>query len=357
MRPTNDLNVIDARPLRSPDALKADLPITPKRRRARLSHPRRDPRGAPRARLPAARRRRPLLGARSRGGAGVRGAPAPLAPQARGRAPRRDARLLREAADDHRLEGPHQRPVSQRQPRHRRRAADRTRAPAAPRRPRHPVGDRGARPDRPAVPRRSGLAGQPSARARPRARPTARWRAGFRCRSATRTGRTAASRGAINAIAAASRPHSFLGIDGAGRVAIVRTAGNPDGHVVLRGGNAGPNYTPEHVAAAAAALMKAGAQPRVVVDCSHDNSGKSHLKQPLVVEEVAAPVASGSRHLLGVMIESNLVEDGRSSSRGCREPSWCTARASRTRASTGPRPSGPSSSSPRPIAPVAGHRP
>jgi 3-deoxy-7-phosphoheptulonate synthase len=112
---------------------------------------------------------------------------------------------------------------------------------------------------------------------------------------------------AIHALAAASRPHSFLGVDGAGRVAIIRTAGNPDGHVVLRGGNAGPNYTPEHVAAAAAALMKAGAQPRVVVDCSHDNSGKSHLKQPLVVEEVARQVASGSRHLLGVMIESNLV--------------------------------------------------
>src|SRR5450432_3246682 len=65
---------------------------------------------------------------------------------------------------------------------------------------------------------------------------------------------------AIDAMGAAMRPHSFLGVDGAGRVAIVRTAGNPDGHIVLRGGNAGPNYTPEHVAAAAAALSKAGAE-------------------------------------------------------------------------------------------------
>jgi 3-deoxy-7-phosphoheptulonate synthase len=112
---------------------------------------------------------------------------------------------------------------------------------------------------------------------------------------------------AIHALAAASRPHSFLGVDGAGRVAIVRTAGNPDGHIVLRGGNAGPNYAPEHVAAAADALTRAGAEPRVLIDCSHDNSGKSHLKQPHVVEDVARQVALGSPNLLGVMIESNLV--------------------------------------------------
>ncbi len=92
---------------------------------------------------------------------------------------------------------------------------------------------------------------------------------------------------AIHALVAASRPHSFLGIDGAGRVAIVRTAGNRDGHVVLRGGNAGPNYSQEHVVAAAAALEKAGVQSRMLVDCSHDNSGKSHLRQPDVVDEVS----------------------------------------------------------------------
>ena len=112
---------------------------------------------------------------------------------------------------------------------------------------------------------------------------------------------------AIHALIAASRPHSFLGIDGGGRVAIVRTAGNADGHVVLRGGNGGPNYAAEHVAAAAAALAEAGVQPRVLIDCSHDNSGKSHLKQPDVVDEVARQVAEGSPHVLGAMIESNLV--------------------------------------------------
>jgi 3-deoxy-7-phosphoheptulonate synthase len=112
---------------------------------------------------------------------------------------------------------------------------------------------------------------------------------------------------AIHALAAASRPHSFLGVDGAGRVAIVRTAGNPDGHIVLRGGNAGPNYAADHVAAAVAALSDAGAAARVLIDCSHDNSGKSHLKQPHVVDEVARQVGLGSSSVLGVMIESNLV--------------------------------------------------
>ncbi len=87
----------------------------------------------------------------------------------------------------------------------------------------------------------------------------------------------------------------------------MRTAGNPDGHVVLRGGNAGPNYAEEHVATAATALAKAGVQSRMLIDCSHDNSGKSHLRQPHVIEEVGRQVAAGSPHLLGVMIESNIV--------------------------------------------------
>jgi len=111
---------------------------------------------------------------------------------------------------------------------------------------------------------------------------------------------------AVNALIAASRPHSFVGVDGAGRVAVVRTTGNPDGHIVLRGGNAGPNYASEHVEAAAAVLDKAGVYARVLVDCSHDNSGKSHLRQPVVTSEVARQLALGSSHILGAMIESNI---------------------------------------------------
>jgi 3-deoxy-7-phosphoheptulonate synthase len=115
---------------------------------------------------------------------------------------------------------------------------------------------------------------------------------------------------AINALIAASRPHSFVGVDGGGRVAVVRTSGNPDGHIVLRGGKAGPNYMSEHVSAAAEALEKAGVYPRMLVDCSHDNSGKSHLRQPVVLEEVGRQLAHGSAHILGAMIESNIA-DGR----------------------------------------------
>jgi 3-deoxy-7-phosphoheptulonate synthase len=112
---------------------------------------------------------------------------------------------------------------------------------------------------------------------------------------------------AVNALIAASRPHSFLGIDGGGRVSIVRTTGNPDGHIVLRGGAAGPNYGSEHVAAAASALEKAGVPARMHIDCSHDNSGKSHLKQPDVLGEVASQIEQGSPYILGAMIESNIV--------------------------------------------------
>lgn len=113
---------------------------------------------------------------------------------------------------------------------------------------------------------------------------------------------------AINALLAASQAHSFLGIDGSGRVAIIRTTGNPDGHIVLRGGGSGPNYSAAHVAAAAQALGKAGAKPRMLVDCSHDNSGKNFRNQPAVVDDLAQQLAHGSPHLIGVMIESNIGE-------------------------------------------------
>jgi 3-deoxy-7-phosphoheptulonate synthase len=111
---------------------------------------------------------------------------------------------------------------------------------------------------------------------------------------------------AINAMIAASRPHSFLGVDGAGRVGVVRTAGNPHCHIVLRGGAAGPNYGAAEVARAAAALQKARVSSRVMIDASHDNSGKDPLKQPAVLAEVGAQIRSGNDHILGVMLESHL---------------------------------------------------
>ena len=111
---------------------------------------------------------------------------------------------------------------------------------------------------------------------------------------------------AINAMQAAAKPHSFLGVDSAGRVAVIRTQGNPTGHLVLRGGSRGPNYHAEHVAAAAARLDALGLPAKVLVDCSHGNCGKDVRRQAEVAEDVTAQVASGSQHVLGVMLESNL---------------------------------------------------
>lgn len=112
---------------------------------------------------------------------------------------------------------------------------------------------------------------------------------------------------AINAILSASHPHSFLGINGQGRVSIVRTAGNRHGHVVLRGGDGRPNYDTVSVAMAEQALAKAGLPANIVVDCSHANSFKNPELQPLVMADVFNQVRSGSKSLVGVMIESNIV--------------------------------------------------
>jgi 3-deoxy-7-phosphoheptulonate synthase len=111
---------------------------------------------------------------------------------------------------------------------------------------------------------------------------------------------------AIDAVIAASQPHSFLGVHKSGQIAMVHTAGNPDGHVILRGG-AVPNYDLASVAQACEALSDAGRQPSVMVDCSHGNSGKNHDKQVDVVRNVAAQIGGGGRQLFGVMIESHLV--------------------------------------------------
>jgi 3-deoxy-7-phosphoheptulonate synthase len=112
---------------------------------------------------------------------------------------------------------------------------------------------------------------------------------------------------AINAMLAASHPHRFLGINTHGLASIVTTTGNPDGHLVLRGGKQGPNYSATHVEKVAAELLEQGLNPRVMVDCSHDNSVKDYTKQPIVLQGIAEQVAAGSPYLMGVMIESHLV--------------------------------------------------
>jgi len=113
---------------------------------------------------------------------------------------------------------------------------------------------------------------------------------------------------AINAIVSASRPHSFLGLNSEGRVSVVRTVGNRYGHLVLRGGEGRPNYDTVSVTMAQQALTKAGLTPNIVVDCSHANSYKDHALQPLVMKDVVNQVRLGNTSLVGIMVESNLVE-------------------------------------------------
>lgn len=112
---------------------------------------------------------------------------------------------------------------------------------------------------------------------------------------------------AVNAILSASRPHNFLGINGEGKTSIVRTRGNPYGHLVLRGGDGRPNYDTVSVRIAEQALLKAKLPANIVVDCSHANSYKNPELQPLVMSDIVNQVRGSNRSLMGVMIESNLV--------------------------------------------------
>lgn len=112
---------------------------------------------------------------------------------------------------------------------------------------------------------------------------------------------------AMDGCASAGAAQAFLGIDEAGRAALVGTDGNPDTHLILRGGASGPNYSAGDVAAASAQMRTAGLNPRLVVDASHGNSGKSHLRQAEVARELAAQIAGRGSPVAGVMLESFLV--------------------------------------------------
>ncbi|WP_241709309.1 3-deoxy-7-phosphoheptulonate synthase [Arthrobacter bambusae] len=113
---------------------------------------------------------------------------------------------------------------------------------------------------------------------------------------------------AIDACGASAAPQAFLGIDGDGRAALVATSGNPDAHVILRGGRKGPNYAADQVAAASKKLAAKGLNPRLIVDASHANSGKSHHRQAEVALEIGAQVENDvASPIAGVMLESFLV--------------------------------------------------
>ena len=111
---------------------------------------------------------------------------------------------------------------------------------------------------------------------------------------------------ALDAMQAAGTPHTFLGMDDDGRSAIIHTTGNPERHLVLRGGGGRTNYDATSVGAAAALCEGRGLPARVLVDCSHGNSNKDHTRQPEVFNAVLDQVAAGCRHILGAMLESHL---------------------------------------------------
>ena len=113
---------------------------------------------------------------------------------------------------------------------------------------------------------------------------------------------------AIDAVRAGAHPHRFLGVTEQGLGAIVATRGNRDCHIILRGGQSGPNHDAVSVDKAATALRDAGLPPRLMVDLSHGNSGKDHRRQPIVARDIAAQVAQGDSAIFGVMMESFLVE-------------------------------------------------
>ncbi|HEY4046715.1 MAG TPA: 3-deoxy-7-phosphoheptulonate synthase [Acidobacteriaceae bacterium] len=112
---------------------------------------------------------------------------------------------------------------------------------------------------------------------------------------------------AIEAMVSAANPHTFLGHSKTGQSAILFTAGNPDCHIILRGGRQTTNYDAASVAQTAEQMEKAGVSPSIMIDCSHANSNKDYTRQGLVCRNVAAQIAAGDRRILGVMLESNLI--------------------------------------------------
>lgn len=113
---------------------------------------------------------------------------------------------------------------------------------------------------------------------------------------------------AIDAMRSASNPHAFMGVTEQGLAAIVKTRGNQDVHVILRGGTKGPNFASEHVRAASKSIEKARPtnHPGLMIDCSHGNSQKNHNNQPKVVDDICSQLAAGDRNITGVMIESHI---------------------------------------------------
>lgn len=118
---------------------------------------------------------------------------------------------------------------------------------------------------------------------------------------------------AINALESATHPHRFMGINTQGQVALMKTQGNPDGHIILRGG-AAPNYQSEDIRRVEQKIEAGGLLAKLVVDCSHGNSSKDHTRQPVVANDIFEQICQGNRSIVGIMLESHLFEGNQSSS-------------------------------------------
>jgi len=111
---------------------------------------------------------------------------------------------------------------------------------------------------------------------------------------------------AINALQSVASPHRFLGINPAGQVSVLHTRGNPNGHIVLRGGSAGPNYDADSIRDCEQALARVSERPAIMVDCSHANSAKDHERQCAVARSIRDQILAGNDSVIGLMIESHL---------------------------------------------------
>jgi 3-deoxy-7-phosphoheptulonate synthase len=130
---------------------------------------------------------------------------------------------------------------------------------------------------------------------------------GLSCSVGFKNGTSGSVQIAIDAVRSSAHPHTFLGHTKYGQSAIFFTKGNPECHVILRGGRTTTNYDAVSVAQASALLEKCGLPPHLMIDCSHANSNKDHRRQPAVCRDVVAQIGGGERRIIGVMIESNLV--------------------------------------------------
>jgi 3-deoxy-7-phosphoheptulonate synthase len=135
---------------------------------------------------------------------------------------------------------------------------------------------------------------------------------GLSCPVGFKNGTSGNTQIAVEAILSANHAHTFLGTSETGQASILLTTGNPDCHIILRGGRQTTNFDAASVEATAAQMEKAGVLPRIMIDASHANSGKDYRKQGPVCRDVAGQIAGGDRRIMGAMIESNLVAGAQS---------------------------------------------